>query len=77
VYIDSKGRRALLLGTVPFLALTLLAAGFSFRISGGTAQIGVKAFFIILFGVFYAPGLGPVPFTYSAEVFPLINRGKF
>ncbi|KAI9767074.1 MAG: hypothetical protein M1839_004631 [Geoglossum umbratile] len=74
VYIDSKGRRALLLGTVPFLALTLLAAGFSFKISGGTAQIGVKAFFIILFAVFYAPGLGPVPFTYSAEVFPLINR---
>ncbi|KAI9760165.1 MAG: hypothetical protein M1840_002716 [Geoglossum simile] len=72
--IDKKGRRSLLLGTIPFLAITLLAAGFSFKISGGQARIGAKAFFIILFGIFYAPGLGPVPFTYSAEVFPLINR---
>jgi hypothetical protein len=33
--------------------------------------------FVIIFGIFYSPGLGPVPFTYSAEVFPLVNRGKF
>ena len=32
------------------------------------------AFFIYLFDAFYSPGEGPVPFTYSAEVFPLSHR---
>lgn len=32
------------------------------------------AFFIYLFDMFYSPGEGPVPFTYSAEVFPLSHR---
>lgn len=32
------------------------------------------AFFIFLFAAFYSPGEGPVPFTYSAEVFPLTHR---
>jgi hypothetical protein len=63
--------------TVPCLAVTLLAAGFSFKISADKAYTGVVTFFIILFAIFYAPGLGPVPFTFSAEVFPLINRGEF
>ena len=27
-----------------------------------------------LFLAFYSPGEGPVPFTYSAEVFPLTHR---
>jgi len=74
--IDKRGRRALLLFTIPCLAITLLAAGFAFRIPDASkAHIGIVTFFVILFGMFYAPGLGPVPFTYSAEVFPLVNRG--
>jgi hypothetical protein len=32
------------------------------------------AFFIYLFDVFHSPGEGPVPSTYSAEVFPLSHR---
>ena len=32
------------------------------------------AFFVYLFDAFYSPGEGPVPFTYSAEVFPLSHR---
>jgi len=32
------------------------------------------AFFIFLFAAIYSPGEGPVPFTYSAEVFPLAQR---
>ena len=27
-----------------------------------------------VFAAFYSPGEGPVPFTYSAEVFPLSHR---
>lgn len=54
---------------------TLLGAGFSFWIaSSSKAHLGLVAFFIYLFDAFYSPGEGPVPFTYSAEVFPLSHR---
>lgn len=73
--IDTFGRRKLLLFTFPNMAWTLLAAGFSFKIpETSTAHLGLIAFFIYLFAAFYSPGEGPVPFTYSAEVFPLSHR---
>jgi MFS family permease len=65
--IDTYGRRALLLFTFPNMCWTLLAAGFSFYIKSG-ARLGIIALFIYLFDIFYSPGEGPVPFTYSAEV---------
>lgn len=73
--IDTWGRRALLLFTFPQMAWTLLAAGFCFWIPTGQAHIALVALFIFLFAAFYSPGEGPVPFTYSAEVFPLSHRG--
>lgn len=73
--IDTFGRRTLLLLTFPQMAWTLLACGFSFKIpSHATAHLGLISFFIMLFAAFYSPGEGPVPFTYSAEVFPLSHR---
>ncbi|KAG5287437.1 sugar transporter [Histoplasma capsulatum G186AR] len=73
--IDTYGRRALLLFTFPQMAWTLLAGGFAFYIpQDSKAHLGVIAFFIYLFAAFYSPGEGPVPFTYSAEVFPLSHR---
>ena len=57
------------------MAWTLLAAGFCFYIPrDNPAHLGMVAFFIYLFAAFYSPGEGPVPFTYSAEVFPLSHR---
>lgn len=58
------------------MAWTLLAAGLCFLIPGdaGTARIGAIALFVFMFAAFYSPGEGPVPFTYSAEVFPLAQR---
>ena len=57
------------------MAWTLLAAGFCFLIPReNPAHLGLVAFFIYLFAAFYSPGEGPVPFTYSAEVFPLSHR---
>jgi len=53
---------------------TLLCAGFCFWVPGKTAHLGSIALFIYLFDAFYSPGEGPVPFTYSAEVFPLSHR---
>jgi hypothetical protein len=73
--IDTFGRRTLLLLTFPQMAWTLLACGFSFKIPlHDTAHLGLISFFIMLFAAFYSPGEGPVPFTYSAEVFPLSHR---
>ncbi|KAK5134066.1 hypothetical protein LTR08_006956 [Meristemomyces frigidus] len=73
--IDTFGRRALLLFTFPQMAWCLLAAGFCFYIPGDSpAHIGMISFFVFLFAAFYSPGEGPVPFTYSAEVFPLSHR---
>ena len=73
--IDTYGRRSLLLFTFPQMAWTLLAAGLCFLIpQGDRAHLGLVAMFIFIFAAFYSPGEGPVPFTYSAEVFPLSHR---
>ncbi|SNX87241.1 related to HXT5 - Hexose transporter with moderate affinity for glucose [Melanopsichium pennsylvanicum] len=74
--IDTFGRRSLLLFTFPQMAWTLLAAGLCFLIpeGPGKARLGLIALFIYLFACFYSVGEGPVPFTYSAEVFPLAQR---
>lgn len=73
--IDTYGRRTLLLFTFPQMAWTLLAAGLCYLIpSSSSAHLGLMALFIYLFAAFYSPGEGPVPFTYSAEVFPLSHR---
>lgn len=73
--IDTFGRRSLLLFTFPQMAWTLLAAGLCTLIPGqGGAHLATVALFIYLFAMFYSPGEGPVPFTYSAEVFPLSHR---
>ncbi|KAF2160183.1 hypothetical protein M409DRAFT_60104 [Zasmidium cellare ATCC 36951] len=79
--IDTFGRRNLLLVTFPLLALCLLWCGFSFLIPDDpatgeptTAKLGSIAAAIYLFMVAYSPGEGPVPFTYSAEAFPLYIR---
>ncbi|KAK5047200.1 hypothetical protein LTR84_006722 [Exophiala bonariae] len=73
--IDTFGRRSLLLFTFPQMAWTLLAAGLCYLIPDtSSAHLGLVALFIYLFAAFYSPGEGPVPFTYSAEVFPLSHR---
>lgn len=73
--IDTYGRRTLLLFTFPQMAWTLLAAGLCYLIPrDNPAHLGLIAFFVFLFAAFYSPGEGPVPFTYSAEVFPLSHR---
>ncbi|KAK9458184.1 hypothetical protein V1511DRAFT_491971 [Dipodascopsis uninucleata] len=72
--IDTFGRRNLLLTTFPLMALFLLFTGFSFYIPEQTARTACVTLGIYLFGMVYSPGEGPVPFTYSAEAFPLYIR---
>jgi MFS family permease len=72
--IDTFGRRSLLLFTFPQMMWTLLAAGLCTLLPLGTTRTVLVALFVYLFGAFYSPGEGPVPFAYSAEVFPLSHR---
>jgi MFS family permease len=73
--IDTFGRRALLLFTFPNMAWSLLAAGLCALINPDLkAHLALVAMFIYIFAMFYSPGEGPVPFAYSAEVFPLSHR---
>ena len=73
--IDTFGRRSLLLFTFPQMAWTLLAAGLCTLIPHSTGLNTIfVAFFVYLFAAFYSPGEGPVPYPYSAEVFPLSHR---
>lgn len=75
--IDTFGRRNLLLTTFPLMSLCLFFTGFSFFIPAEThrtARIACIALGIYLFGIVYSPGEGPVPFTYSAEAYPLYVR---
>ena len=73
---DTFGRRNLLLTTFPLMSLCLFFTGFSFWIPKGNAQVGCVALGLYLFGIVYSPGEGPVPFTYSAEAYPLYIRAQ-
>jgi MFS family permease len=73
--IDTFGRRGLLLFTFPNMCWSLLVAGMCYFIpKSSKAHLGLVALFVYIFDAFYSPGEGPVPFTYSAEVFPLSHR---
>ncbi|BGP18281.1 hypothetical protein JCM10213v2_006341 [Rhodosporidiobolus nylandii] len=72
--IDNFGRRSLLLFTLPFLSFFMFLSGFGFLISSNSGQLAMVTTGIYLFAAFYGPGAGPVPFSYSAEVYPLQVR---
>ncbi|OLL27129.1 putative polyol transporter 1 [Neolecta irregularis DAH-3] len=72
--IDTFGRRNLLLVTFPLMSAFLFLTGFSFFIEDKNSRLASVAVFIYLFWAVYSPGEGPVPFTYSAEAFPLYIR---
>ena len=72
--IDTFGRRKLLLLTFPLMSLFLLWTGFGFLSSSDQTKIGIVASGVYIFSAIYSAGEGPVPFTYSAEAFPLYIR---
>lgn len=70
--IDTFGRRFLLLVTFPFLCITLLWTGMSFFLPKHTTKrTAMVTTGMYLYEVFYSPGMGPVPFSYSAESYPI------
>ena len=75
--IDTFGRRNLLLTTFPLMSLFLIITMCGFFIdmdSNKQGRIGLIAFGIYIYACIYSSGEGPVPFTYSAEAFPLYIR---
>lgn len=78
--IDTFGRRNLLLVTYPLMSFFLFLTGFSFFIQDPSpdetnpARLALVATGLFCFMACYSPGSGPVPFTYSAEAFPLHIR---
>ncbi|CAD6933078.1 unnamed protein product [Tilletia controversa] len=84
--IDTFGRRSLLLVGFPIMALMLLICSMSFLAPNmpatpefpngivGPGKLSGIAIGIYLFACVYSFTEGPVPFTYSAEVFPLAQR---
>ncbi|KAF4768891.1 hypothetical protein HAV15_008382 [Penicillium sp. str.  len=75
IFIDSRGRRPLLLGSFLGMLLSLIAVSGFFKIEAhDTRLILVAVFSCVPFVFFYSIGAGPIPFTLSAEVFPLCVR---
>jgi hypothetical protein len=72
--IDRFGRRGLLLSTFPVMAICLFITGLGFQLMEGEQKLRLVATGIFIFMFVYSPGMGPVPFTYSAEAFPLHVR---
>jgi MFS family permease len=56
------------------MIVSMLGACLAYNIKGDTKRLIVVVCFIFLFVFFYSWGQGPVPFAYSSEVFPLMNR---
>ena len=75
--IDRWGRRRLLLATFPMLAGMLLLAGLCSLAEQRHVRVGLVTAFVFIYTAFYSTGEGPVPFTYSAEAFPLSHRGQY
>lgn len=79
-WIEKVGRRGLILWTFPIMFVLLLVVDLLYydyevwinKAYQSPAQAAIV--FLFLFVVVYSPGLGPVPFTYSAEVFQLSHR---
>ncbi|KAL4919762.1 hypothetical protein BDW62DRAFT_216674 [Aspergillus aurantiobrunneus] len=70
-----KGRRLLLLVSLGGMLPFLVAIGSFYLMGDNNARLGLIATFtIVIYLFFYGIGAGPVPFTFSAEVFPLAFR---
>ncbi|KAL6970775.1 Integrin alpha chain-like protein (Alpha-int1) [Sarracenia purpurea var. burkii] len=78
--IDHFGRRKLAFGSLfgVFLSLVVLSTSF-FLESSGSASNGLYGWMAVLglalYIAFFAPGMGPVPWTVNSEIYPEAYRG--
>jgi hypothetical protein len=73
-WIETMGRKWLLLATLPLLSILIAAAAASYEAPQGETRQILLAVFVFAFTAVYSFGMGPVPFTYTAEIFPLEHR---
>lgn len=75
--IDHVGRRKLALSSLTGVILSLILLSVSFYLESiGTASIGWLAVLgLALYIAFFAPGMGPVPWTVNSEIYPESYRG--
>ncbi|KAJ5816965.1 Major facilitator superfamily domain general substrate transporter [Penicillium robsamsonii] len=74
-FIDSRGRRPLLLVSFIGMFFSLIVVSGFFKLSDSGARLTlISVFSCVFFVFFYSIGAGPIPFTLSAEVFPLCVR---
>ncbi|KVH90929.1 General substrate transporter [Cynara cardunculus var. scolymus] len=75
--IDHFGRRKLALSSLfgVFLSLILLSAAFFLQSSGSTNVGWIAVLGLALYIAFFAPGMGPVPWTVNSEIYPQSYRG--
>ncbi|GAA0183434.1 transporter [Lithospermum erythrorhizon] len=77
--IDHVGRRKLALSSLSgvIVSLILLAAAFHFQAADATNSLYgyVAVLGLALYIAFFAPGMGPVPWTVNSEIYPESYRG--
>ena len=73
-YIDTRGRRYLLIASLAAMMPLLLATGLSFLANDNSVKIGLVSTFLVLYTLAYSPGGGVVPFLYTSEIFPQVLR---
>lgn len=72
--IDRFGRRPMLLATFPFLAICLFWLGGSLYLEDSIKRLGSGLTAMYLFVIVFGFGIGPISWTYNAEVYPLNVR---
>ncbi|KAD5508844.1 hypothetical protein E3N88_16547 [Mikania micrantha] len=75
--IDHSGRRKLALSSLSgvILSLILLSAAFFLSSSGSVNGGWIAVLGLTLYIAFFAPGMGPVPWTVNSEIYPESYRG--
>jgi len=73
--VDRFGRRVLLVYTMPIIACMCLLVGLSF-LGSRRVRMALSIVGFLLFRLFYSPGLGPISWVITAEIFPLEVRSE-
>ncbi|XP_031382616.1 monosaccharide-sensing protein 2-like isoform X2 [Punica granatum] len=75
-FMDISGRRSLLLGTIPFLIISLVVLVLTNILNmGSTACEAISIITIVLYVCFFVMGFGPTPNILCSEIFPTRVRG--